>query len=366
MNGFPERLRQVDLTRVEWRGRRWIYFGGCDYFRLSRHPRVLAAAREALEKHGFGVAASRLTTGNHPLFAELETWLARFFRAARALLVDSGYATNPIVTRALAGDVTHAFLDARAHASLRDAAAELDCPITEFPHCDPDGLQRLLRRLPARAKPLVMTDGVFSHDGSLAPLPAYLEILPKAGRLLVDDAHGVGTLGNQGRGTLEECGVRDPRVIVTGTLSKAFGAFGGFVLGNPALIDRIVAGSRWFGASTPMPLPAVAAALAAGELIANDLAMRDRLRTNTAQIKTAARAAGFAVPDNAAPMMGLALPEPTANARLRRALLARGVYPSHIRYPGGPVDGFFRFAISSEHPPAAVERLLDALRVAAG
>ncbi len=362
MKGLPDRLRQVDLTRVEWRGRPWVYFGGCDYFRLSRHPQVIAAARATLEAHGFGVAASRLTTGNHPLFAELETWLARFFRAERALLVDSGYATNPIVARALAGDVTHAFLDARAHASLRDAAADLGCAVVEFGHCDAEDLRRRLRQLPPRSRPLVLTDGVFSHDGSLAPLAAYLEWLPKTGRLLVDDAHGVGTLGRHGRGSLEEAGVRGPRIVVTGTLSKAFGSFGGFVLGPRTLIDRIITGSRWFGASTPMPLPATAAALAAGQLIANDRPMRARLRTNSAQIKAAARVAGFDLPDNVSPMLGLALPGPGANARLRRALLARGVYPSHIRYPGGPPGGFYRFAISSEHRPEELDRLADALR----
>lgn len=365
MNRFPDRLRQVDLTRVEWRGRRWLYFGGCDYFRLSRHPRVIAAAREALETHGFGVAASRLTTGNHPLFAELEAWLARFFRAERALLVDSGYATNPIVARALAGDVTHAFIDARAHASLRDAAADPGCEVVEFQHRNPDDLRRRLRQLPARARPLILTDGVFSHDGSLAPLAAYLELLPKAGRLLVDDAHGVGTLGKHGRGTLEECGVRDPRIICTGTLSKALGSFGGFVLGNRALIDRIVTSSRWFGASTPIPLPAAAAALAAGQLIEGDQLMRARLRANTAKLKATAHAAGFAVPDSPAPMIGVVLPEPATNAHLRRALLARGVYPSHIRYPGGPPDGYFRFAISSEHRPEELDRLAGALHAVA-
>jgi 8-amino-7-oxononanoate synthase len=277
------------------------------------------------------------------------------------LLVHTGYATNPVLAQALAGDVTQAYLDARAHASLREAADLLACPVHVFAHRDVDDLKRRLRRLPLRARPLVLTDGVFSHDGSIAPLGAMLDALPPGGRLLVDEAHAAGVLGAGGRGTAEECAVSDPRLIRSATLSKAFGACGGVVLGGRAVLARIIARSRWFAASTPMPLPAAAAALAAGRLISGDAALRARLRANTARVKTAAREAGFVVPDTRAPMLGLAPAGPAMARRWRQTFLGQGVFPSLIQYPGGPSAGFLRLAFSSEHADTDLTQLTQAI-----
>lgn len=359
---LPAPLRFVSATEVLWRGRRLGYFGGCDYHRLSSHPRVVAAAREAADCYGLGVAASRLTTGNHPLYEELETWLAKFLRLPRAVLVDSGYAGNLVAAQALAGEVTHAWLDARAHASQRDAAQALGCPVAEFRHRDPDDLRRQLSRLPRGARPVVFTDGLFAHDGSIAPLAEYLEALPARGWLVVDDAHGLGVLGEQGRGALEAGGVRDPRVILCGTLSKAFGAFGGVVAGAASFVARVVKHSRAFGASTPPPLPAVAAALAAGRLIASDAGLRTRLRANAATVRRAARAAGFPAPEPDTPILAVVPRSATEIARWRRRLLRAGILPPLVCYPGGPPGGYFRFAISSAHGEAELARLIGVLR----
>ena len=359
---LPEPLRPASSTQVWWHGRRLTYFGGCDYYRMSVHPAVKAAAAAALTRHGVGVAASRLTTGNHPLYEELEAWLARFLRLPGALVVGSGYAANLVVAQALAGEVTHVWLDARAHASLRDAAALLGCPVVEFRHRDPADLRRRLARLPRGARPAVLTDGLFAHDGSLAPLADYLALLPADGWLVVDDAHGLGVAGEHGRGTLEACGVADARVVVCGTLSKAFGGFGGVVAGDTAFLRRIRDRSRAFGASTPPPLPAVAAALAGGRLIAGDAALRARLRAKAACVRAAAREAGWAAPEPDTPILALVPRDPVEAARWRRRLLARGIYPTLIRYPGGPPGGYFRFAISSEHRAVELAGLIEVLR----
>lgn len=359
--GLPPALSPADRTGVWVAGQRLAYFAGCDYYRLSTHPVVLSAAREALDRWGFGVAASRLTTGNHPLYEELEAWLARFFQAPAALLVHTGYATNPIVAQALAGEVTAAFLDARSHASLREAAALLGCPVQTFAHGEAADLRRRLRRLKPGTRPLVLTDGVFAHDGSVAPLVELLAALPPEGRMLVDEAHAAGVLGAGGRGTAEAGGVDDARMIRTATLSKAFGASGGVILGNRSLVDEVIARSRWFAASTPAPLPAAAAALAAGQLIAGDAAMRTRLRNHATRVKTTARAAGFAVPETPAPMLGLTPADEAEGRRWRRALVREGVFPSLIQYPGGPPGGFLRIAFSSEHSEADLARLEAAL-----
>jgi 7-keto-8-aminopelargonate synthetase-like enzyme len=361
MSRLPVPLRPVERTSVECRGRRLAYFGGCDYYRLATHPDVVAAAREALETHGFGVAAARGTTGNHPLYLELEAWLARFFRTERALLIGSGYAANPVVAQCLAGEVSHALLDENAHASLQDAARLLDCPTATFRHGDPEALQRCLRRLPRGAQPCVLTDGMFGRDGTVAPLAAYLDLLPAGGRLVVDEAHSAGVLGAGGRGAVELAGVTDARLIQTSTLSKAFGAFGGVVLAGARLTDRVIERSRWFAASTPIPLPAAAAALAAGRLIAADAAMRARLRAHATGVKSAWVPRQAGVPVDGVPILAVRPPTLSAAQRFRRALLQRGVHPPLIRYPGSPPGGYFRFAVSSEHTPDQLAALRETL-----
>jgi 7-keto-8-aminopelargonate synthetase-like enzyme len=172
-------LRQVDRTYVMWRNRRLSYFAGCDYFRLSSHPGVLQAVHEGLERDGLNVAASRMTTGNHPLFTRLEKALAEFFGAPAALLTGNGYATNLIVVQALREDFSHILIDERAHLSLRDATRFFAGPVLEFKHRDAADLARQWRRLRGKNKPLVLTDGLFAQDGELAPLAAYLKILTR-------------------------------------------------------------------------------------------------------------------------------------------------------------------------------------------
>src|SRR5581483_8611074 len=156
----PDPLQQIDRTYVRWHGRKLSYFGGCDYFRLSSHPKVRAALVAGLQKYGANVAASRLTTGHHTLYAGVEAELRRFFGAEAALVVSTGYATNLIVAQALAGEFGRAFVDARAHVSLRDASGLLGCPVTEFAHRDANALARAMRKAGRRGKVIVLTDGM--------------------------------------------------------------------------------------------------------------------------------------------------------------------------------------------------------------
>ena len=231
--GMNNELRQVDRTYVIWRDRRLSYFAGCDYFRLSSHPAVLRAVKEGLDRYGLNVAASRLTTGNHPLFTQLEKALAVFFGAPAALLAGNGYATNLMVVQAVGSEFSHILMDERAHLSMRDATRFFAGPVMEFKYRDAADLARRLRRLPGKARPLVMTDGLFSRDGELAPLAAYTKVLPSSGMILLDDAHAAGMIGASGKGTVEYAGVPRLRIIQTVTLSKAFGCYGGAILCRP-------------------------------------------------------------------------------------------------------------------------------------
>ena len=285
MNELAPTLQQVDRTWVIHRGRRLSYFAGCDYFRLASHPAVLAAMQDGVIRYGLNVAASRRTTGNHSLYEQLEQRLAAFFGAGSAVLVSNGYQTNLVVAQALAGRFSHVLIDAQAHASLVDAAPLFECPVLRFEHGNAEDVARIGRRLGARARPILLTDGMFAHNGEIAPLQDYLAALPKDAGVLVDDAHGAGTLGRRGRGTAEHLGVKDRRLIQTITLSKALGVYGGAILGPKTLRKRVISGSRLFGGNTPLPLPLANAALEALNLLRTDKAMRRRLAVNTLYVK---------------------------------------------------------------------------------
>ena len=237
----------------------------------------------------------------------------------------------------------------------------LRCPVASFKHRDAATLARALRQLDRQAKPLVLTDGVFAYGGEIAPLKKYLQALPANGTLLMDDAHGAGTLGASGRGTAEWLGIADHRIIQTATFSKAFGVFGGAVLGARRLRKRILARSRVFTGNTPLPLPLVCGVLKSLEILRADKSLRHRLETNTRFVKDTLRRAGLPSPANPCPIVSVTPPNAGAAVRMRKRLLAQGVYPSFIRYPGGSNGGYFRFAISSEHTREQLGQLIAAL-----
>jgi 7-keto-8-aminopelargonate synthetase-like enzyme len=361
MNLLPPPLQQIDRKYVSYRGERFSYFGGCDYFRLASHPNVLRAARDGLATFGLNVSASRVTTGNHRLYDRLETELARFFDVEAALLVSNGYITNLAVAQTLAGRFSHAMLDAHAHPSLADAALLLDCPIVKFRHRDAEDLGRVLRRLGPDVRPILLTEGMFSCDGSVAPLKAYLTILPKDALVLLDDAHGAGVLGKTGRGTAEYAGASRRRIIQTVTLSKAFGAYGGAILATRRLREQIIARSRIFTGSTPLPLPLASAALEAVGILRNGSRLRARLQRNAHRLKTALYRAGISEQPTPGPVVSV-IPRHNHEAQLlERSLLRRKIFPAFIQYPGGPAGGYFRFAISSEHTRGQLDQLMRAL-----
>jgi len=329
---------------------------------LGSHPDVLHAVHEGVERFGINVAASRLTTGNHPLYRVMEKRLAAFFGAEDAVLIPTGYMTDTVVAQALASSYSHVLIDRASHPALVDASKFLDCPVIEFKHRDPADLARVVARCGPQTKLLVLTDGMFSHDGSAAPLAEYLEVLPKDALLLVDDAHGAGVLGRSGKGAIEHAGVSRRRIIQTVTLSKAFGAYGGAILGTVQLRQRVLNRSQMFVGSTPLPLPLANAALTGVRLLRANPGLRRRLVENAAYVKKALREAGLALAETPGPIVPLVRQRPGEAARLQRALLGAGIFPPFIQYPGGPPNGYFRFVISSEHSRAQLEGLIQVLR----
>jgi len=357
----PVPLQQINRTYVRQRSRVLSFFGGCDFFRLSTHPRILTAIQGGMARYGLSVAASRRTTGNHRLYLELESALARFFGAEAALAVSTGYGTSLIAAQALAGEFSHVLLDERAHLALKEAAVALNCPVLKFKHRDAGDLVSTLNRCGKGARPIVLTDGVFGHDGAVAPLQAYLKVLPRDGWLLVDDAYGAGVLGRRGRGAIEFEDVSRKRVIQCVTLSKAFGVYGGAVLGPRKLREKIFARSGSFIGSTPLPLPLISGAITAVKIMARSDKFRTRLRSNTARLRGALREAGWRLPEHPAPVVTFPPLDANTTRNLHRALLAADILPPFLNYPGGPTNGYFRFVISSEHSRCQLDDLIKVL-----
>jgi len=203
---------------------------------------------------------------------------------------------------------------------------------------------------------------MFSRDGVVAPLREYLAVAPRSAVFLVDDAHGAGVLGRNGRGALEHCGVDRERIIQTITLSKAFGVYGGAILGPKKLRERIFKHSSMFIGSTPLPLPLAGAALASVKFVAAHPELRERMSRNAERVRAPLRAHGFDVPNNPGPLFALAARNAATAARVAGALAKGGIYPSLSRYPGTPRGGMFRFVISSEHTTAQLDALCEVLK----
>jgi len=357
----PDPLQQIDRTWVSFRGRKLSYFSGCDYFRLSTHPEVLSTLRAGLKRYGWSVAASRMTTGNHVLYKQLERQLAQFFEAPAALLIPSGYLTNLAVAQALAGQWSHVLIDEAAHPSLSDAANAFGCPVLSFGHRSAESLEAAVSRCGAGARIVLLTDGMFSRDGSVAPLKDYVQVLPRDAMLLVDDAHAAGVLGAKGRGSLEYAGVDRKRSIQTVTLSKAVGTFGGAILCSAALRTKVIEKSHIFIGSTPLPLPIVCATRQALKILRADRTLRKRLVQNTQFVRDGLRNRGLVFPETPGPIVAAKPKSAAAEVKIRASLLKAGVYPSLISYPGGPPSAYFRFVISSEHTRAQLDNLVAGL-----
>lgn len=356
-----EPLTFIGDNEVQDHGRTLVYFSGCDYFRLARHPKLAEAAVSALDKNGLNVAASRLTTGNHKIYARLEAEVSSFFDAESAVLLPDGYLAPLAAAQALAGEFTHAFTDEFAHGALLDAARMLECPVKMFRHRDVTGLKKLFALAGPKARPVILTDGLFAHDGSTAPLREYLALLPEAGRIIVDDAHGAGVLGATGRGTLEEERVERRQIIQCATLSKAFGAYGGVVLTSRVLRAKILLRSRVFVGTTPLPPPLAGAGLAALRLLRTSKALRNKMFANLAYLRTKLRAAGWEIAETPGPIIRLPALEESEVEALKSRLLAAGIYPPFLKYPGGSAQGSFRFVISSGHQHGQLDRLISVL-----
>ncbi len=339
-----------------------LSFCSNDYLGLANDPRVIAAFQQGAKQYGVGAGASHLVSGHSRAHHALEEELADFVGAERALLFSTGYMANLGVMSALTDRNGAIFEDRLNHASLIDAARLARAKVTRFPHVEVSRLAGLLAHTP-RPK-LITTDAVFSMDGDIAPLTGLSDLAAKHGaRLLVDDAHGLGVLGQNGRGTLEHLGLALALpVILMGTLGKALGVFGAFVAGEEALIETLIQRARTYIYTTALP-PAVAEAVRASlRIVQEDGWRRERLRALVAQFRAGAERLGLVLLPSLTPIQPVVFGTSEAALQASQHLREQGILVPAIRPPTVPEGSArLRITFSAAHETAHVDRLLEAL-----
>ncbi len=313
-------------------GRSALMLAGANYLDLASDARVLAGAHAALDRYGAAAGGARLISGNLTLHEDLEHRLARFLGYAHALLFSTGYMANLGVLTALCGPEDALVSDSLNHASIIDACRLSGAKTYIFEHNDVEDFERVLRALPPRGRRVVVVDGVYSMDGDVAPLAALVPIAREYDCwVVVDDAHGIGTLGTSGRGATECAGVQVDALI--GNLGKAFGSFGAFVACGEALRDWLINRSRSFIFTCAIAPPAVGAALAALEIVRNEPERRERLQARAERLRAGLRAAGLDTGRSTTQIVPLILGTSRRTMQLCEAALERGIYVQGIRYP---------------------------------
>jgi 8-amino-7-oxononanoate synthase len=351
---------RVDGLWVERGGRRLLSFSCNDYLNLSRHPVLRRAATAAIETWGTGAGASRLVTGNHPLYAELEVRLARLKGTEAACVFGSGYLANTGVIPALAGAGDLILLDELAHACIWAGARLSGAAVRTFRHNDATDAAALLtanRRDYRHA--LIVTEGVFSMDGDIAPLPALAELAQRCDAwLMSDDAHGVGVLG-QGRGSGAALGMGpDDIPLQMGTLSKALGSYGGYLCASRSVIDLMHSRARTLVYSTGLPPATIAAAIAALDIIASDPGLTEQ---PLAKARRFTALAGLS--EAQSPIVPIVIGPASAALAASRRLEEEGFLVTAIRPPTVPErTARLRLAFCAEHPDEAIERLAGLVR----
>jgi 8-amino-7-oxononanoate synthase len=348
-------------VRIE--GLSYLSFCSNDYLGLANHPEVVAAFHRGLDEYGAGSGAAHLISGHSRAHHALEEELADYVGRPRALLFSTGYMANLGVVSALAGHGDRVFEDQANHASLLDGARMSGARLIRYRHGDCAALEQRLADAPT-GEHLVATDGVFSMDGDLAPLPGLAELAAAhEAWLLVDDAHGLGVIGPGGRGTAAHYGLAFAQVpILVGTLGKAFGTFGAFVAGSETLVETLIQEARTYIYTTAPPPAAAAATRAALRLVREQDWRREQLQALVRRFREGAAQLGLELADSSTPIQPLIVGEAAAALHLSETLRARGILIGAIRPPTVPPGSArLRITFSAVHSAAQVDQLLDAL-----
>lgn len=338
-------------------GKRVIMLGSNNYLGLTRHPRVMKAAMDAIEKYGTSMTGSRLLNGSTKLHENLENLLASFFGAEACLTFTTGYQANLGTISALVNKRAAVVIDRSDHGSIYDGCSLSDGEAFRFRHNDIDHLDQLLARVTRDKAALVAIDGVYSMGGDLAKLPEIVEVCKHYGaRLLVDDAHGVGTIGVGGRGTASHFGLDKEVDLIVGTFSKSLASVGGFVCGSAEVIEWIRHFARPGVFSASPPPASVMAATTALEVLMEEPELVDKLQANAQLLRDGLRDAGFDIGLTETPIVPITVGDERKVVSIWKDLLANGVYTNAVIFPAVPRGGaILRTSCMATHNAEQIE-----------
>lgn len=366
--GLYNRIRTLSSPQGAWLvvdGKRVLNFCSNNYLGLANHPRILRAACDAMEKYGMGPAAVRTIAGTMDLHLELEQRMARFKGVESSITLQSGFNANIATIPALVGKEDAIFSDELNHASIIDGCRLSGARTIRYAHCNPADLDRVLKENRANyPRAMVITDGVFSMDGDIAPLDKIYEVTQNYDAILmVDDAHGEGVLGRGGRGIVDHFNLHGKVDIEVGTMSKAFGVVGGVVAGNPVVVEWLRQRGRPFLFSSAMTVADTAACLAALDLLEGSTELVDRLWDNARFFKAEMKAMGFDTGLSETPITPVMLGEAPLAQQFSRELFENGVFAMAIGFPTVPRGkARIRVMISASHSKDDLEQGLVAFQ----
>lgn len=358
-------LKSPVAPTIEINDRQMLLFASNDYLGLAAHPRMILKTKEAVERFGTGMGASRLVSGTQLLHQQLERELAAFKDSPETLIFSSGYMTHLGTIPILAGADDLIFSDSLNHASIVDACRLSPAGVVIYPHLDLEALQS---RLSSQArKPgsqwLIVTDGVFSMDGDLAPLPALLELAQRHQALvLVDDAHATGVLGPEGKGSAAFWNSDSHALLTMGTFSKALGSLGGFMSGPEIIIDFLRNKARTLFYSTALPPSVCASGLTALAILRDEPCWLEKLRGNITYFQAGLERMGLPAHRNPVPIIPIIIGSEKKTLAVSRALWDQGIFIPAIRPPTVPENqSRLRLSLMATHTQEHLDRLLDVL-----
>ncbi|GAB4321730.1 MAG: glycine C-acetyltransferase [Phototrophicales bacterium] len=366
--GLYNIIRTIDSpmgARIVIDGKELINFCANNYLGLANHPRLKAAAKRAIDEYGIGPGAVRTIAGTMRLHDQLEARLAAFKGAEAVITLQSGFTANLATIPALVGRGDAIFSDQLNHASIIDGCRLSRAEIIAYEHNNPQDLRQKLADAQGKyTRYLVVTDGVFSMDGDIAPLPELVQVAKAFGAMLmVDDAHGEGVLGRGGRGIVDHFGLHGQVDIEVGTMSKAFGVIGGIVAGSQVLIDWLKQRGRPFLFSSAMTVPDVAACLEAVDMLEESQDLVKRLWDNANFMKQELKTMGFDIGNSSTPIIPLMLGDAHLARQFSQQLMENGVFAMAIGYPTVP-KGLARIRVmnTAAHQHDDLEQALDAFQ----
>jgi 8-amino-7-oxononanoate synthase len=357
-------IQEARGNRIKVKGRDMIMVGSNNYLGLIDHPKVMQAAKDAIDRYGVATCGSRFLTGTIDLHEELEIRLAKFMKKAAALTFSTGFQTNLGIISTIAGKGDAIITDRMDHASIIDACRLSFATVYKFKHNDMADLERILSSLGEDVGKIIVVDGVFSMEGDLSDLVSVVTLARKYGsRVMVDDAHGIGVMGRNGRGTAEHFGVEADVDLIMGTFSKSFASLGGFVTGDAKVIAFIKHAARSLIFSAAATPAAVATVLATLDIIENEPERRERLWQVTTKMRTGFQAMGYNTGASQTPIIPIMIGDDEKGFMLWKLLRDEAIFTTPIIYPAVPVgQALIRTSYSASHTEEELDAILDAFR----